>query len=64
MEIVEILNDRIGNLLYEYEKVKSENNLLKQELEMLKNENDKLVKNNQNMSLKIDSVLTLTGVKK
>lgn len=64
MEILEILNNRIDNLLYDYEKLKLENIVLQQEIEKLKNENDQLIRNNQDMFLKIDSTLTLLKVQK
>ncbi|MCG3705440.1 hypothetical protein L5F43_02970 [Aliarcobacter butzleri] len=64
MEILEILNNRIDNLLYDYEKLKFENIALQQEIEKLKNENDQLIRNNQDMFLKIDSTLTLLKVQK
>ena len=62
MEIIETLNNKIDKLLYEHEKVKLENQILKQEIEMLKNDNDKLLRNNQDMFLRIDSTLTLLKV--
>lgn len=64
MEILEILNNRVDNLLYDYEKLKLENIALQQEIEKLKNENDELIRNNQDMFLKIDSTLTLLKVQK
>ncbi|MCT7644673.1 hypothetical protein [Aliarcobacter butzleri] len=64
MEILEILNNRIDNLLYDYEKLKLESIALQQEIEKLKNENDQLIRNNQDMFLKIDSTLTLLKVQK
>lgn len=64
MEILEILNSRVDNLLYDYEKIKLENIALKQEIDRLKNENDELIRNNQDMFLKIDSTLTLLKVQR
>lgn len=59
MELIETLNNKIDRLLHDYEKLKLENIALKQELETLKNDNDELVRNNQDMFLRIDSTLTL-----
>ena len=47
MEILEILNNRIDNLLYDYEKLKLENIALQQEIEKLKNENAYLKQENK-----------------
>lgn len=64
MEILEKLNNRIDSVIHEYDKLRLENLALKQELEELKTQNDELIRNNQDMFLKIDSTLTLAGVKK
>ncbi|QKF59595.1 hypothetical protein ACN2EN_07700 [Aliarcobacter lanthieri] len=64
MEIIKILNDRIDNLLYEYEKVKLEKIALEQQIQELIDENDKLERNNQDMMLKIESTLTLIKAQK
>ena len=63
MEILEKLNNKIDSVIHEYDKLRLENLALKQELEELKSENDELVRNNQDMFLKIDSTLTLAGVR-
>lgn len=60
MEITEKLNAQIDKLLQDYELLKSKNQYLTIELEKLKNKNDELIRNNQDMLLKIDSTLTLT----
>ncbi|WP_428024944.1 hypothetical protein [Arcobacter sp.] len=60
MEITEKLNIQIDKLLQDYELLKSKNQYLTIELEKLKNKNDELIRNNQDMLLKIDSTLTLT----
>ena len=59
MEIIETLNTKIDKLIHNYDKLRLENQALQQELDLLKNENDELVRNNQDMSLRIDSTLTL-----
>ncbi|MGB5920065.1 MULTISPECIES: hypothetical protein [unclassified Arcobacter] len=63
MEITEKLNTQIDKLLEDYELLKSKNQYLTIELEKLKNKNDELIRNNQDMLLKIDSTLTLTKAK-
>ena len=60
MEITETLNAQIDKLLEDYELLKSKNQYLTIELDKLKNKNDELIRNNQDMLLKIDSTLTLT----
>ncbi|MGM0518298.1 MAG: hypothetical protein ACQERD_01495 [Campylobacterota bacterium] len=64
MEIIETLNTKLDRLLYEYEKLKVENQTLQEELDNMKNENDELIRNNQDMFLRIDSTLTLTKAQK
>ena len=64
MEILEKLNNKIDSVIHEYDKLRLENLALKQELEELKSENDELVRNNQKKKKKIDSTLTLAGVRK
>ena len=64
MEIIETLNNKVDKLLYDYEKLKLENQSLKQEIEILKNDNDELLRNNQDMFLRVDSTLTLLKVVK
>lgn len=59
MEIIETLNSKIDKLIHDYEKLRLENLSLTQELDAMKNENDELVRNNQDMFLRIDSTLTL-----
>jgi cell division protein ZapB len=59
MEIIETLNSKIDKLIHDYEKLRLENLSLSQELDAMKNENDELVRNNQDMFLRIDSTLTL-----
>jgi len=64
MEIIETLNDKIDKLLHDYERLRLENQSLSQEITSLKNENDELVRNNQDMFLRIDSTLTLLKAQK
>lgn len=64
MEIIETLNTKIDRLIHDYDKLRLENFALKQELEALKNDNDELVRNNQDMFLRIDSTLALIKVQK
>ena len=59
MKIIETLNSKIDKLIHDYEKLRLENLSLSQELDAMKNENDELVRNNQDMFLRIDSTLTL-----
>ena len=59
MKIIETLNSKIDKLINDYEKLRLENLSLRQELDAIKNENDELVRNNQDMFLRIDSTLTL-----
>jgi cell division protein ZapB len=61
MQIIDNLDSKIEKLLFEYEKIKLENIALIQELEKMKNENDELIKNNQDIILAINSTLALTG---
>ena len=61
MQIINNLDSKIEKLLFEYEKIKLENIALIQELEKMKNENDELIKNNQDIILAINSTLALTG---
>jgi len=63
MEIIEILNTKIDKLLYQYELLKKENENLRQDLNDLKNKNDELERNNQDMLLRIDSTLTFVEAK-
>jgi cell division protein ZapB len=59
MEIIETLNNKIDKLIHDYDKLRLENLSLQQELDSMKNENDELIRNNQDMFLRIDSTLTL-----
>ncbi len=59
MEIIETLNTKIDKLIHDYDRLRLENQALQQELDFLKNENDELIRNNQDMFLRIDSTLTL-----
>lgn len=59
MNTIETLNSKIDKLLYEYEKIKLQNISLSQELDSLRNENDELIRNNQDMFLKINSTIAL-----
>ncbi len=59
MEIIETLNTKIDKLIHDYDRLRLENQALQQELDFLKNENDELIRNNQDMFLRIDSKLTL-----
>ncbi|MCP4969912.1 MAG: hypothetical protein GY932_04855 [Arcobacter sp.] len=64
MKIIENLNIKIDKLVHEYELLKKENQNLRQDLYDLKNNNDELERNNQDMLLKIDSTITLLEAKK
>ena len=64
MEIIETLNSKINKMIHDYERLKLENISLKQELETLRNDNDELTRNNQDMFLRIDSTLTLVKARK
>jgi cell division protein ZapB len=64
MEIIETLNNKIDKLIHDYEKLKLENQVLTQELNKVKNDNDELIRNNQDMFLRIDSTLTLIKAQK
>lgn len=61
MQLIDNLDSKIEKLLYEYEKVKLENIALLKKVNELKNENDELIKNNQDIILAINSTLALTG---
>uniref|UniRef100_UPI004047D612 hypothetical protein n=1 Tax=Aliarcobacter sp. TaxID=2321116 RepID=UPI004047D612 len=64
MEILETLNNKVDKLIHDYEKLKLENQALLQELNRIKNDNDELVRNHQDMFLRIDSTLTLIKAQK
>ena len=59
MKIIETLNTKIDKLIHDYDKLRLENIALQQEIDSLKNENDELTRNNQDMFLRIDSTITL-----
>lgn len=63
MNIIEKLNIKIDKLIYEFELVKKENENLRQDLDALKNKNDELERNNQDMLLRIDSTVTFLQAK-
>lgn len=64
MEIIETLNNKIDKMIHDYEKLRLENQALQQELETMKNINDELARNHQDMFLRIDSTLTLIKAQK
>lgn len=59
MNATKSLNTKIDKLIEEYNYLLAENQKLKMQLELLKDENDSFKRNNQDMFLKIDSTLTL-----
>ena len=59
MKIIETLNTKIDKLIHDYDKLRLENIALQQEIDSLKNDNDELIRNNQDMFLRIDSTITL-----
>jgi cell division protein ZapB len=59
MEIIETLNTKIDKLIHDYDKLRLENIALQQEIDSLKKDNDELIRNNQDMFLRIDSTITL-----
>lgn len=63
MKIIEKLNLKIDRLIENYELLKRENQKLRQDLDDLKNRNDELERNNQDMLLRIDSTLTFVEAK-
>ncbi|RXK00368.1 hypothetical protein CRU98_04210 [Arcobacter sp. CECT 8986] len=64
MEITKALDLKIEKLIRDYERIRIENDSLRQELNELKNLNDELTRNNQDMLLRIDSAITLKKGKK
>lgn len=64
MEITKALDSKIEKLIRDYERIRIENDSLRQELNELKNLNDELTRNNQDMLLRIDSAITLKKGKK
>ena len=64
MEIIVTLNNKIDKIIHDYEKLRLENLALQQELEIIKNINDELTRNHQDMFLRIDSTLTLIKAQK
>ena len=63
MNIIEKLNMKIDKLIFEFELAKKENENLRQDLDALKNKNDELERNNQDMLLRIDSTVTFLQAK-
>lgn len=63
MKNIATINNKIDEIIENYNKMQLENKHLKEKLENLKNENDVLVRNNQDMSLKIEKVLTIKNLK-
>jgi len=63
VKIIKNLDIKIEKLLHQYELIKKENETLHQDLNDLKNKNDELERNNQDMLLKIDSTLTFIKAK-
>ncbi|PLY07531.1 MAG: hypothetical protein C0625_04975 [Arcobacter sp.] len=63
MNIIEKLNMKIDKLIHEFELAKKENENLRQDLDDLKNKNDELERNNQDMLLRIDSTVTFLQAK-
>ncbi len=57
------LNDKVDKLIDQYNFLLAQNQKLKMQIELLKDENDSLKRNNQDMFLKIDSTLTLLDKK-
>ncbi|AXX92089.1 hypothetical protein AMOL_1105 [Malaciobacter molluscorum LMG 25693] len=64
IEITKALDSKIEKLIRDYERIRIENDSLRQELNELKNLNDELIRNNQDMLLRIDSAITLKKGKK
>jgi len=54
---------KIDKLIHEFELAKKENENLRQDLDDLKNKNDELERNNQDMLLRIDSTVTFLQAK-
>lgn len=63
MNATKSLNVKIDKLIEQYNYLLAENQKLKMQLELVKDENDSLKRNNQDMFLKIDSTLTLLDKK-
>ncbi|MEN8717278.1 MAG: hypothetical protein ABF301_01270 [Sulfurovum sp.] len=59
MKDTKSLNIKIDNLIDQYNFLLAENQKLKIQLELMRDENDSLKVNNQDMFLKIDSTLKL-----
>jgi len=64
MEIIEKLNAQVDKLIHDYELLKFENDSLKLKIKEMKNKQDELERNNQDMMLNIDRALTISKVKK
>ena len=60
MKDLEILDKKIDKILNDFATLQLQNQSLKDEIKKLKDENDTLIKKNQDMCLEIDKVL---GVK-
>ncbi|MCK9162163.1 MAG: hypothetical protein RBQ81_07725 [Arcobacteraceae bacterium] len=54
------MNKQIEYILQEYEELKFENQTLKVQLERLKDVNDELLRNNEDMLLNIDRALAIS----
>ncbi|MFA7083478.1 MAG: hypothetical protein WC141_02970 [Arcobacteraceae bacterium] len=59
MDLIQKLNAQVEKANKQYEQLKFENNSLKLKLEEFQTKNDKLLRNAQDMLLKIDSALVL-----
>lgn len=57
MKIVETISKQVDKLLLDYKNLKAEKFALEEKIKELVNENDKLERNNQDMILKIDTLL-------
>ncbi|RXJ95797.1 hypothetical protein CRU94_04060 [Arcobacter sp. AHV-9/2010] len=57
MQEIEILNKRVDNLIQKYSQILLEKKALEAKISELTNENDKLERYNQDMILKIDTLL-------
>ncbi|OCL81764.1 hypothetical protein [Arcobacter porcinus] len=57
MKIVETISKQVDKLLLDYNNLKAEKTALEEKIKELVNENDKLERNNQDMILKIDTLL-------
>ncbi len=64
MTIIEKHNFKVEKLIHDYELLQAKNANLQFDINELTNMNDELLKANQDMLLKIDSLLALSKVKK